>query len=144
MDEVKSGTSTSILAIKGQRNEREGHNINGCMKKQSQKESNDLVKKDIPHEKIDFPSKIMLDLRNTTTTEGTPSLARGSNHSEVTLKSLKMTDNAAERDEHSFMKPSPLSSKPSVDVTSYRNRNAVRIARTLFFYWRYQLDRHVE
>ena len=117
MDEVKSGTSTSTLAIKGQRNEREGHNINGCMKKQSQKESNDLVKKDIPHEKIDFPSKIMLDLRNTTTTEGTPSLARGSNHSEVTLKSLKMTDNAAERDEHSFMKPSPLSSKPSVDVT---------------------------
>ena len=114
------------------------------MKKQSQKESNDLVKKDIPREKKDFPSKIMLDLRNTTTTEGTPSLARGSNHSEVTPESLKMTDNAAERDEHSFMKPSPLSSKPSVDVTSYRNRNAVRIARTLFFYWRYQLDRHVE
>ena len=28
--------------------------------------------------------------------------------------------------------------------TSYRNRNAVRIARTLFFYWQYQLDRHVE
>jgi len=49
MDKVKSGTSTS--AIKGQRNEREGHNINGCMKKQSQKESNDLVKKDIPREK---------------------------------------------------------------------------------------------
>ena len=37
--------------IKVQRNEREGHNINGCMKKQSQKESNGLVKKDIPHEK---------------------------------------------------------------------------------------------
>ena len=51
MDEVKSGTSTSTLAIKGQRNVREGHNINGCMKKQSQKKSNDLVKKDIPHEK---------------------------------------------------------------------------------------------
>ena len=71
MDEVKSGTSTSTSAIKGQRNEREGHNTNGCMKKQSQKESNDLVKKDIPREKKDFPSKIMLDLRNTTTTEGT-------------------------------------------------------------------------
>jgi len=115
MDEVKSGTSTST--INGQRNLREGHDINGCMKKQSQKDSNDLVKKDMPREEKGSPSKIFLDLKNITTTEGTPSLARGSNHSEVTPEILEMTDTAAERNDHSLMDANSLSPKPAVDAT---------------------------